>query len=292
MKKLLLLLLLIPSLVNAQVGFKFRKANKLKVVNQAASYVRQNLIKQLDFEQASLTASLATMGGWTKVQDCCALDGSSSCCLRPVIGQVTTHPRHGNNCARFELHKTDPIVSGSVRAEIQPDNYTDLETSELWYGFSVYLENWATDDFGESVPIQWQDVDGSCPPLSIQSYDDHLHLKQCINGGTLDNDLGSVPNNQWIDFVIHVKWSASGTISSGSGQIQLWMNGTKLVDKNNIRTNSTGGSYLKFGMNKFNWDGTSGLTSSQTQRIFYVDDFRMSNTVGSGGYNDVDPSTP
>jgi hypothetical protein len=158
---------------------------------------------------------------------------------------------------------------------------------ERWYGGSWYLVDWGTDDFGESI-LQWHDIDGSGPPLAIQIYDNHIYLTQLINGTRVENDLGTVVSNEWIDFVIHVKWSASGTLASGSGQIECWRNGVKLVDKNNLRTNSTGGSYIKLGMNKWNWAPPFGPgDTQQSQRIFYIDEFRIGDA--SATYNDVAP---
>lgn len=207
-----------------------------------------------------------------------------------AVRQESTIVKSGSHSIRFELHSTDPVVSSSVRTEIEIVNYiggvSDTQEMERWYGLSYYLQDWAVDGFADSI-LQWHDESGPCPPLSIQTYDGHMWLQQCISGGNTSNDLGPIISNAWFEVVIHVKWTTTTT-----GGIDMWVNGVKKVNKinANIKTNSPGGSYLKIGMNKFNWADSGGALDPSliTQRIFYIDDIRIGNA--SATYNDVAPT--
>lgn len=87
---------------------------------------------------------------------------------------VTSPTRDGSYAARFELRKSDPVVSSSKRAEIsqrdeQPAN------AERWYGFSINLASaWAHDTSAEIVS-QWHQCDVGCPggspPLALLTDD-------------------------------------------------------------------------------------------------------------------------
>jgi hypothetical protein len=230
----------------------------------AGPYVRKNLMLESTFEPQDFLA------GWDNLQHCCAYS----------LTQSTDRARQGTHSIKIDLRSTDAIVSSSVRSELTQKQDDSAETMERWYGMSYWLDNHASDTGGESI-LQWHDTDGTCPPLSIQIYGTQMLLTQCINGGNTTNDIGQVASNVWIDIVMHVKWSAGQT-----GALELWRDGKKLVDKTGIRTNSTGGSYIKVGMNKWSW-APNGGASNQTQRLFYIDEVRIGSEKAT--YADVKP---
>lgn len=123
------------------------------------------------------------------------------------------------------------------------------------------------------------------PPLAIQVYDNHLYLKGKAYASNVTGvyDLGTVVSNEWIDIVINVKWALGST-----GALECWRNGVKLVDEEDISTNSAGGSYLKLGINKWNWAPPFDPEESEVeQRVFYIDEFRIGDENAT--YNDVAP---
>lgn len=226
------------------------------------SGVRSNLIVESTFESSNYLAN------WLNMQHCCDYSITNS----------STVARAGSKSVKFDLRRSDPIVSSSVRSEITQD--IEKESCERWYGLSYYLSNYTSDNGGESI-IQWHDVDGSMPPLSLQVWGSDLIVVQGINGGLIQYNIGKVESNKWMDIVFHVKWS-TGT----DGILEVWRNGTKLVSKTGIKTNSKGGSYLKVGINKWSW-APGGGSSSVSQRLFYVDELRIGNEKAT--YNDVKP---
>lgn len=247
--------------------------NSNTVTPTTLSVSRSNLIEELTFEQSSV--SDAYLNGWSNVQHSETHN----------VNQSSTQARAGSKSMKIDLRVDDEIVSSSRRAEIEPPCQIDHETMERWYGGSWFLVDWDEDNFGESI-LQWHDTDGSAPPLAIQVYDNHLYLKGKPHAGSPYGvyDLGTVVSNEWIDIVIHVKWAYGNT-----GALECWRNGVKLVDEEDISTNSAGGSYLKLGINKWNWAPPFDPEESEVeQRVFYIDEFRIGNENAT--YNDVAPT--
>jgi hypothetical protein len=201
------------------------------------------------------------------------------CCSYSLT--AVNNPSGSGNVIRYELHSTDRIVSSSVRSEFQlPANMDAPETSERWYGLRYLLEKYDADAGAESI-LQWHDKDGSSPPLSIQVQNGRMNVCQSFSSGNLHYDIGPTVTGKWFSIVMHVKWTMGNT-----GLLEVWKDGIKLVNKPNVRTNSSGGSYMKIGINKWSW-APGGGSSSVTERLFYIDDFRMGNERSS--YNDVAP---
>ena len=206
--------------------------------------------------------------------------------------QSTEHVRAGSSSIRFEVRKTDPLVSNSRRTEIEENIGTPTE-GERWYGGSWFLPaTWTQDGFGESI-LQWHDEpsSGSTPPFAVCTWDGHLWGRVNILGNATNYDMGLISNYEgaWMDIVLHIKWTNGNT-----GFIEAWVNGTKKMGSGtsnnsvNIRTSSTSGQYLKLGMNKFNWASPFDPNDSPVStRIFYVDEFRIGNQNAT--YDDVAP---
>lgn len=191
-----------------------------------------------------------------------------------ALEQSSERARVGESAIRFELRDTDPIVSSSVRTEMTRVGDEDAEEMERWYGLSYFLTDWESDDGGESI-IQWHDVDGTCPPLSLQIYANQIQLTSCIDFGNTYFPIGDVVSNEWMDIVIHVVWR-----TDDSGVLELWRNGEKVVDAHDLRTQSTGGSYLKVGMNKWSW-APDGGQSNVSRRVFFIDEVRIGDETSN-----------
>jgi len=82
----------------------------------------------------------------------------------------------------------------------------------------------------------------------------------------------------WTDFVVHAKWSYSGS----GGLLEVWKNGTQVVNQTgpNIYNDQANG-YMKIGFYKWSWG------SSIPGRVAYFDAVRIAGAGGS--YNDVAP---
>lgn len=191
-----------------------------------------------------------------------------------ALDRSSEQARFGESAIRFELHADDPIVSSSVRTEMQPLDDGSSEEMERWYGLSYFLTDWGADDGGESI-LQWHDTNGTCPPLSLQIYANEIQLTSCIDGGNTYFAIGDVVSNTWMDIVIHVVWR-----TDDGGVLELWRDGEKLVDAHDLRTQSSGGSYVKVGMNKWSW-APNGGQSSQSERIFFIDELRIGDETSN-----------
>ncbi|MBL7740314.1 MAG: polysaccharide lyase [Chitinophagaceae bacterium] len=232
----------------------------------AALSQRQNLLLESTFENGSYLA------GWNNSQHCCAYS----------VQQTTEQIKGGSNALRMEVRSTDPGVSGSIRSEIALN--TDPLNEDRWYGFSLYLKDWADDAAPESV-FQWHpDNTSGSAAMSLHVAGGSFSFTTNNTGGTSDNeyiDLGPVISNKWIDFVIRIRWSTDST-----GLLQLWMNRNLMIDRSGVK-NAAIESYFKLGINKFGWGHQSSAIS---QRIAYYDEVRIGNANAS--YKDVAPFLP
>jgi hypothetical protein len=208
-----------------------------------------------------------------------SLSGHQYCCDYSITHVAA--PDGVGKALKYDLRSSDAIVSGSKRAEIEIASGGNVgENAERWYGLRYWLQKYDTDGGAESI-LQWHDVDKTTPPLGIQVLNGRLRVTQSFTSGNTHTDLGAVATGKWINIVLHVKWATGNT-----GVLEVWRDGVKMVSKTNVRTQSKGGSYMKVGINKWSW-APGGGSSSATQRIFYIDQFRMGSQASN--YESVAP---
>lgn len=228
--------------------------------------LRQNTLMESGFEGVNYLA------GWYNVQHCCDYS----------VQQTTEKVKAGSNALRIELRRSDPTTSGSMRSEISLD--ADSMNKERWYGFSLYLKDWIDDDAGEDV-FQWHPGNDT-GTASMALWTNGGRFTYVTNSGGSDyntyTDIGPVLSNQWVDFVIRIKWATDTT-----GLLQVWLKGNLVISRFNVKTSSDA-PYFKLGINKFGW--LIQETSTVTQRILYYDEVRIGN--GNASYNDVAPFQP
>ncbi|HEY6504655.1 MAG TPA: polysaccharide lyase [Chitinophagaceae bacterium] len=226
---------------------------------------RQNLLLETTFENGNY------LSGWSNYQHCCDYS----------VQQTQEQVKAGSKALRLEIRKTDPQTSGSIRSEITQPN--DPLNQDRWYGFSMYLKDWSDDDAGECV-FQWHpdNLTGTATAALWTTGGRFTYVTN--SGGTAPNeytDIGPVLSNQWVDFVIHTRWTTDST-----GLLQVWMKGNLMINRTGIKTASDA-PYFKLGINKFGW----GIQpSTTTLRILYFDEVRIGNA--SATYNDVAPFLP
>jgi hypothetical protein len=234
--------------------------------NKSKDPGRQHLLLESFFEGTT------PFTGWANNQHCCDYS----------LSQTTAKAAEGSSSLRLEVRATDPQVSSSIRSElVQP---AENVGTERWYGFKMYLENWANDDAGEHV-FQWHPDDpGGSAVGALYTTGGHFEFVTTHFAGTSGNgysDLGPLIQNQWVSWVLHIKWAADQT-----GIIQVWKNGTLVMDITNKQTSPAMGSYFKLGINKFGWGIQSSTTS---QRVLYFDEVRIGDANAS--YKDVKPGS-
>ncbi len=200
--------------------------------------------------------------------------------------------REGNFSGRFEINKNDPKIWGSTRSELSQAQNT--ARPEGWYGFSQYFPDTYIFDTSGEVVAQWHDqsdvgeaVDRS-PSNAIITSDDKLKwmirwdADKIMTSGTSDGliyiDLGSIPKNQWIDWVVHIKYAPDNR-----GILEVWKDGVKVIDRQNMPNsyNDDKYPYFKFGLYKWEW-GTA-----TSKRVMYFDEVRIGNENSS--YDEVKP---
>ena len=200
--------------------------------------------------------------------------------------------REGSTAGRFEIRKDDPKLYGGHRSEMAQIRSTTLE--EGWYGFSQYFPYTYSTDSTEEVVGQWHDIPDDnetaarSPSNQISTgngrlkwttrWDSRSIQTNNITEGYFEKDLGEIPKNKWIDWVVHIKFSNTNT-----GIIEVWMDGVKVIDRQNLPNsyNHEKYPYFKFGVYRWEW-GTS-----VTQRVIYYDEVRVGNKNSS--YDEVKP---
>ncbi|SHN04112.1 protein of unknown function [Salegentibacter salegens] len=201
--------------------------------------------------------------------------------------------RYGNSAGRFGIKKNDPKLYGGYRSEMAQVTSTTLE--EGWYGFSQYFPDSYISDATEEVVGQWHDqpdigeTTARSPSNAIITGNDRIRwmirwdstrIKQDNNSEGLHYiDLGKIPKNKWIDWVVHIKYSHTNT-----GILEVWMDGVKVIDRQNMPNsyNDEKYPYFKFGVYKWKW-GTAA-----TQRVIYYDEVRIGDKNSS--YEEVKPN--
>jgi hypothetical protein len=146
----------------------------------------------------------------------------------------------------------------------------DEPITERWYGFNMYLEDWATDTAGESA-FEWHPDNAkgvSAASLWLSGGRYVFQVDPGIdNSGSEYIDIGPTISNQWVSWVMHVKWTTDAT-----GILQVWQNGKLVIDKKNIKTCTPDGVYFKIGIDKFGW---GSQPSHVNKRVIYYDEIRI-----------------
>jgi len=201
--------------------------------------------------------------------------------------------KHEQVAGRFEIKKDDPKIWGSTRAEMSQAQGT--AKSEGWYGFSQYFPDSYVSDDTEEVVGQWHDqsddgehvarspsnalITGSDRIKWMIRWDEDRIMDSGYSDGTIYIDLGKIPKNKWIDWVVHIKFAHDNT-----GVLEVWKDGEKVINRQNMPNsyNDESYPYLKFGVYKWKW----GTVSSP--RVIYYDEVRIGNE--NSNFNDVNPS--
>ncbi|AEL24502.1 heparin lyase I family protein [Cyclobacterium marinum] len=188
----------------------------------------------------------------------------------------------GDHVGRFELRKTDAKATRTgKRAEILVETPTGAEN---WYSFAVYFpSNGFEKDNDDEVISQWHNA--GTPTLSLRVVKDDLIFRvghdSNLKTSLWDHyDFGSVPKDEWVDFVFHIVHS-----DNSDGLVEVWRNDDKILTHSG--PNKYKGERLprwKVGIYKDAWDGK---TTDTDKRILYFDNIRIGNEKAS--YEEMDP---
>jgi hypothetical protein len=171
----------------------------------------------------------------------------------------------------FQLAPTDPSTSGSKRCELSfPQN---VEMNKVyWVALSVYVYDWGTLSTSDVSLFGTQmhsgdNSRGLSPSFSVVVRSAGRNFQIMSNSSTSSSPSQSttlsvrhpeqpIPFGRWADFVFKFKQN-----TAGSGFLQVWVDGTQLVNyTGNLGFNTPGfKDYAKFGY--YNW--SSGFNSSR-----------------------------
>jgi hypothetical protein len=224
-----------------------------------------------------------TDGGWSPAYDF----------TKTYAATIVKKPVHsGKNAIRFELHKTDEYVAGSLRSqlELMPP---EAPLQERWYGLNIYLpkgtEKYEKDSSAEVI-AQWHSVAdpgeyATVPALRLMTYKGIYWLGRHWDSKKISTDknensieegfdnkayqsyLGDL--GKWTNWVFHIRW---GWEISQSPLIEIYKNGVLVYSRINKpnTTNDDEGIFFVIGVYKSDWaENTNSILS---KRVIYYDD--------------------
>ena len=209
----------------------------------------------------------------------------------------TEQQRVGTKAMRFAWTPAqNDGTNPSLHAEILTKPLTNGET-ERWYGYSTYLPSASMANDTEPVIIsQWHGVpnDGvshTVPPMAISlDAGNKLTLTYRASSAPIVKamqhptsqtiiDLGPAGYDKWVDYVVHVKWDATGK----TGVLQVWQDGVLKVNEQHISIGypELQQPYWKVGL--YAWTGKS----THRERVVFCDEVRIGGATAD--YNSVKP---
>ena len=238
------------------------------VVNPAPTGTRQNIVFEAGFDGSNPFQTENTL----YKQGCCSYS----------ITQSKTIVRSGDGSFRAEVRGSDASTSSGYRAELITGVNKTL--TEVWYGYSTYLQDWNAFSGGEHI-IQWHpNSEGGSAELSLQTASNKFDVVRSLGGanyrqsgnytGQTSKPLATIIPNKWYDFVWHIKWS-----TGSAGLIELWIDGEKYYTYIGKNTATSTPPYFKFGINRWNMGSSN--------RVLYYDNLRIGNSLAT--YKDVAP---
>jgi hypothetical protein len=216
----------------------------------------------------------------------------------PTAGLITKDMhRVGKQSMRFswktsQVNSTNDMLHSELAMEALPVGET-----ERWYGYSSYMPSSSMADDNQTVIVsQWHGhpdpgFEDSVPPIAI-SVEPGNKLELVYRASNkpivkplqhptsqLYADLGPAIFDQWVDFVVHVKWDPTGT----TGQLQVWVNGILKVNERNIQIGylQQRKPFWKAGL--YCWTGKS----KYDEKITYYDEVRIGGPAAN--YDAVKP---
>jgi hypothetical protein len=166
-----------------------------------------------------------------------------------------------------QVHRDDPNTSGAKRTEIRAANNIEMD-QVYWLALSTYVYDWGTLAANDSALFGMQLHSGNnnldlSPSISINTTNSGRNFNISVLHSTASTPSQSntvkakyadqpIPFGRWVDWVFKLKQSLSG-----AGFVQVWMDGTQIVDhQGNVGFNTPGYvDYLKFGY--YNWSGSA-----------------------------------
>lgn len=225
------------------------------------SYVRKNLLLNVDFADGKLPTSLSAQPS-----------------NRFLIKQI-----NGKNYCEVTCAKTDPLISAKNRSEFNvPTSQAEpfKEGAVRWYGVRYNLPKSFVSDPGMELLYQLHEYTGSASP-HFALWTQAGHWYTAING-VKDFDLGAYEFDIDTDFVFRIKWS-----TGSAGLIEVYKNGIKVKTYAGATMPvDTKIPYMKAGVYKWIWV-TAPTISTTTIRTINIGALYIGNDLAT--MEDVKP---
>jgi hypothetical protein len=192
--------------------------------------------------------------------------GAKQLCCDHSLEMVKSPSREGDYATKITLNRTDPDVKSSKRAELRLKS-TKLH-NHYWYTFSTFFPNDWKASSAKVTFAQWHCVpdkllgeSGRSPPLSISVVNEELKIvlywdSTKVNKSVFYRSNNEVPiwsgpllRGQWIDWVVHVRWSYQE-----DGFLEIWQNKNLVAQRSGPNTyNDWLAPYFKIGVYIPSW---------------------------------------
>jgi hypothetical protein len=184
-----------------------------------------------------------------------------------------------------------------LRSELATQAIQPGETPERWYGYSSYMPSTSmANDNKTAIVSQWHGVPDdntshTVPPLAISIepgnrvqvmyFASSKPIVKVMQHPTTKTtlDVGPAVFDRWVDYVVHIKWDATGK----TGLLEIWQDGQQIVNKQNISIGypEMRQPYWKMGL--YCWTAQSVYT----EKNIYYDEARIGGP--SANYDTVKP---
>ena len=191
---------------------------------------------------------------------------------------VQSPVRQGGTALRVELHQGDVSNSGTRNEMfLSSAQFNEVEGNDKWYAWSTLFPADYPSNNTWQVFTQWHHSGlTASPPVEFDVVGEEIQLAH--NGSTI---LWRTPlvRALWHDFVVHIYWSSS------NGYIDLYYDGTKVLDHQSTQTLYSGQyAYLKQGLYRD--------ASISNVAVLYHDGMVMGTTLADVAPQLVTPPPP
>jgi hypothetical protein len=202
---------------------------------------------------------------WSNLQNATqngiACDYDQSHYSAKVVDGGSGHP----SAARYELRDGDiPNVPGGERSEVRAGKCGNVvEGDERWYQFSLkFDQDFPTPTGTYMVVMQWHPVTGP-PPLAVEVDGAGNLIVRNANVGETSKVIGKIKRGQWVEYLLHVKFSDDPSI----GFVEVSENGVTKVKKTGWRGMPTASNYLKQGLYRDKSDSKTAVLWHDDLRV-------------------------
>lgn len=192
------------------------------------------------------------------------------------VGVVTSPTRSGGYAYKSEI-RDGVLIYGTERSSYEngPGTcpaYRFASGDETWTAMSYYLAPDFPSYSAWSLVTQWKEPNAGTPPQQIGLQNDRFNIRG--RGSESPRpllDLGPIVRGQWIDFVVHQKWSSDSSV----GFVEVYRNGVLVLPLTHLATMEDGSAPLFLSVGEYRDLSNSGTA------ILYSDDIRIGTTRAS-----------